>query len=137
MAFLNNRGELVNLAPATPEAAAAAQEAAEEKAELQSLDVICAIGDAAIRQLEELLGEQPSTPYLEAPKERQAEIEAGVKFILDKSASSLANQHDAWRARNVGRLEPDDPRLVKFDELPFGMQLKARLWWHICHAIVG
>ena len=112
---------------------------ADERAELQSLDVICAIGDAAIRQLEEILGfpEQPSLPYLEAPKERQEEIEAGVRFILDKPSSSLAQQHDAWRARNVHRLDKDDPRLVKFDQLPFGMQLKARLWRHIVHAIVG
>jgi hypothetical protein len=106
-------------------------------AELQSLEVICAIGDAAVRALEEMLGEQPSIPYDEAAKERQAEIEAGVRFILDKPASSYAAQHDAWRARNVQRLDRDDPRLVKFDQLPFGQQLKARLWRHIVHAVIG
>lgn len=114
-----------------------AQAEAEERAELQSLDVICAIGDAAVRALEEVLGEQPAIPYLEAPKDRQAEIEAGVQFILDRPSSSLADQHDAWRARNVHRLDKDDPRLVKFYYLPFGQQLKARIWRHIVHAIVG
>lgn len=105
--------------------------------EIQSLEMICEIGDAAVRALEAALGEQPCIPYPEASADRQSELEAGVQYILGNAASPLSAQHDAWRARNFGRLRLDDPRLVPFDKLPPGLQLKARLWRHIVHAVVG
>lgn len=112
----------------------AAEEVSGEKAELQSVEVICAIGDTAVSELEDWLGEEP---HQWSDAERQAELEAGVRFILDHPAVPLSAQHDAWIARNRSRLKLDDPRLVPFGRLPFGMQLKARLWRHIVHAIIG
>jgi hypothetical protein len=114
-----------------------AQERTEELDELRSLETICAIGDAAIRELEAILGEVEGDPYEHASAEQQSETEAGVQFILDHPASPLSAQHDAWLARNTHRLFADDPRRVPFDQLPFGLQLKARLWRHIVHAVVG
>jgi len=109
--------------------------------ELRTLETICAIGDAAVIALEGLLDsdgkEEEAVPYLFASAEQQSETEAGVQFILDHPASPLSDQHAAWLERNAGRLAADDPRRVPFDQLPFGMQLKARLWRHIVHAVVG
>ena len=106
--------------------------------ELVELETICRIGDAAVRELERVLGNFVyENPFDTATVERREELEAGVMFILDNPAAPLSAQHDAWRARNAGRLPADDPRLVPFDKLPFGLQLKARLWRHIVHAIVG
>lgn len=112
------------------------------KDELQTVEVICAIGDAAVRELEFVQWQPGDSPvaechYEDNPEDRRAELEAGVRYILEHPATPLSAQHDAWRARNAHRLKPDDPRLKPFDELPFGMQLKARLWRHIVHAVVG
>ncbi len=110
---------------------------ADERDDLQQLEVIAEIGYEAVRALEKLRGEQPSLPWDELSEERRQELEDGVKFILERAASPLSAQHDAWRARNIGRLPKDDPRLVPFDQLSFGLQLKARIWRHIAHAVVG
>ena len=103
------------------------------KAELQSLETICEIGSAAVDALEEILGEDEG----DASVYKAEDVEAGVKFIVDNPAAPLAAQHQAWIERNRARLKPDDPRLVPYEQLPFGMQLKARLWRHIVHAIIG
>lgn len=106
------------------------------KDELQTLEVICAIGDAAVQELEWQLGQGESQTE-ETFKARREELEAGVRYILEHPAAPLSAQHDAWLARNTHRLAPDDPRRKPFDQLPFGQQLKARLWRHIVHAVVG
>lgn len=112
----------------------AVDEVFDQRIELQSIEVICAIGDAAVCELEDWLGE-PVSEHENA--ERMADLEAGVRFILDNPSATLAAQHEAWKERNRARLKPDDHRLVPFDQLPFGQQLKARLWRHIVHAIIG
>src|SRR5215813_328486 len=94
------------------------------RGELQSIEVICEIGCAAVEALEGILGETEG----EASSDKADDIEAGVRFIIDNPAAPLAAQHEAWIERNRGRLAADDPRLVPYDQLPFGMQLKARLW---------
>lgn len=137
MSWTNNRGEAVDFPPASSEAAAAAQADREERAQLQQVEVIANIGYDAVRTLEDILGEQPSLSWDDLPDVRREEYIAGVKFILDRPHLPLSAQHDAWRARNVVRVGYDDPRMVPFDELPFGQQLKARLWRHITHAIIG
>lgn len=106
------------------------------KDEIATLETICAVGDMAVLALEDILGEDQG-PYQSMTPERKVELAAGVQFILDHPAAPLAAQHDAWLARNTHRLAPDDPRRVPFDQLPFGQQLKARLWRHITHAVVG
>jgi hypothetical protein len=108
-----------------------------EREELQSIETICEIGDAAVQVLECSLGEETADIYPGCAPPRARDVEAGVRFILDNPAAPLAAQHDAWIARNRARLGTDDPRLVPFEQLPFGQQLKARLWRHIVHAIIG
>lgn len=112
----------------------AVDEVFDQRIELQSIEVICAIGDAAVLELESWLGEDEPLGYTDW---RKHDLEAGVRFILDNPSATLASQHEAWKERNRARLKPDDPRLVPFDQLPFGQQLKARLWRHIVHAIIG
>lgn len=108
------------------------------KDELQSIETICEIGDGALQALEMILGARDVPDiYPGCGSERARDLEAGVRFILDNPAATLAAQHEAWKERNRVRLAPDDPRLAPFDQLPFGQQLKARLWRHIVHAIIG
>jgi hypothetical protein len=108
----------------------------DEREMLQQVDVIAEIGYEAVRTLETISGEEP-VAWCDLPPERVADVEAGVRFVLDNPNAPLAAQHDAWVARNRQRLAADDPRLVSFDQLPFGQQLKARIWRHIVHAVVG
>lgn len=116
---------------------ATAEAAADERELLQQIDVIAEIGYEAVRTLEAIAGEQSSLPWCDLSAERLDELESGVRFILKNPAAPLSAQHDWWLARNKGRLSKDDPRLVPFDSLPFGQQLKARLWRHVVHAIIG
>lgn len=112
----------------------AVDEVFDQRAELRSVAAIAHVGEAALGALEDILGEDAPVTYA---YDRIEEMEAGVKFILDNPAATLSAQHEAWIARNRARLNLGDPRLVPFDQLQLGQQLKARLWRHICHAMIG
>lgn len=109
---------------------------ADEQAFFRQIDVIAEIGYEAVRTQEYIAGEQ-APAWCDLDAHRVVEIEEGVQFIVDNPNLPLSAQHDAWIERNRNRLAEDDPRLVPFDRLPFGMQLKARLWRHVVHAIIG
>lgn len=137
MSFVNDAGETVILAPGNPPIDP-------ERAALQQVEVIAEIGHAAVMQLEitqlECLGYDPEVEWRtwwDLSDDEQNDRIAGVRFILDNPALPLAAQHEDWIRRNDARLSSGDPRRRPFDELPFGQQLKARLWRHIVHAIVG
>ena len=103
-----------------------------------SVDNIARIGWATHREWEKIIGEQPKPEWNDLPQERRNELHDSVAWILNHSAASIAQQHDAWRAVRTTKPSSDEHQnMVPFDELPWSQQRKAWLWRHIVHAIVG
>jgi hypothetical protein len=102
----------------------------------RNLDTISELGWQAHKAWERIIGEQPKQDWRDLSDEQKESVRYGVRWLIEHPTSSLAVQHDAWRARTVGKGEDHD-NLIPFDELPFSQQMKARLWRHIIFAVLG
>ena len=122
------------------------EEAIETESNLKSLDVIAELGWQSHIAWERIIGEQPKPDWsLLSPGQKVAIVDS-VRWIIEHPTSSVAAQHDAWRARMAGdgwQLGDKDnttkshPNMVSFDDLLFSQQMKARLWRHIIFAVLG
>jgi hypothetical protein len=141
--FVNAKGEKVEFSGDDP---APLDDTKDELWPNMSVANIARIGWAAHREWERIIGEQPKPEWDDLPQERRNELHDSVVWILNHSASSIAQQHNAWRAvRATGgwtdgerdMVQKTLPNMVPFDELPWSQQRKAWLWRHIVHAMVG
>ncbi|SRR5216684_1233333 len=122
------------------------EEAIETESNFKSLDVIAELGWQSHIAWERIIGEQPKPDWsLLSPGQKVAIVDS-VRWIIEHPTSSVAAQHDAWRARMAGdgwQLGDKDnttkshPNMVSFDDLLFSQQMKARLWRHIIFAVLG
>jgi|SRR5580704_16471371 hypothetical protein len=111
----------------------------EAEPNFKSLDVIAELGWQAHIAWERIIGEQPKPDWSALSPGQKVAIVESVRWLIEHPTSSVAAQHDAWRARKTGAIPLDDfhPNMVTFDELPFSQQMKARLWRHIIFAVLG
>ena len=105
----------------------------------QTADVIAELGWQSHIAWERIIGEQPKPDWSALSPGQKVAIIESVSWLIDNPTSTIAAQHDAWRARRMGSAIGDDfhPNMVEFDELPFSQQMKARLWRHIIFAVLG
>jgi hypothetical protein len=102
----------------------------------RNLDAIAELGWQAHIAWERIIGEDPQQEWRDLNDAQKETVRHGVRWLVEHPASSIAVQHDAWRARKHA-LSSDHPNMVPFDELPFSQQMKARLWRHIIFAVLG
>jgi hypothetical protein len=98
------------------------------------IDVIAELGWQSHIAWERIIGEQPKPDWSALSPGQKVAIVDSVRWLIDHPTSSVAAQHDAWRARNY---DVTHPNMVPFDDLPFSQQMKARLWRHIIFAVLG
>ena len=111
----------------------------ETETNFKSIEVIAELGWQTHIAWEKIIGETEYPPWDLLPPALKAKTVESVKWLIEHPTSSIAAQHDAWRARMYAdgtRSEPH-PNMVPFDELPFSQQMKARLWRHVIFAVLG
>src|SRR5712691_3830218 len=144
MPFVNNRGEQVDLVPDAP---VPIDENNLARDDLVTVENIARLAWESHITWEGIIGECPKPPYRTLTDDRQEEVCDSVRYILEHPTAPVAAQHDHWRARmamdgwTYGETKSGaamtHPNLVEFDALPFAQQMKARLFRHIVHAVVG
>jgi hypothetical protein len=112
------------------------EETIETEPNFKSLDVIAELGWQSHIAWERIIGEQPKPDWSALSPGQKVAIIESINWLIDHPTSSVAAQHDAWRARLAGE-DRDHQNMVPFDELPFSQQMKARLWRHIIFAVLG
>lgn len=119
----------------------------DDRETVATLEGVCRIGWAAHTAWEWYIGEIANPEWIYLDPEKQREVADSVLWLKDHPTSSVAAQHDAWRAIKAAKGwqfgEDKDarakthPNMVPFDELPFSQQMKAKLWRHITFSILG
>ena len=118
----------------------------ETEPNLKSVEVIAELGWQTHIAWEDIIREDQKPYWSDLSSDQRAAIVESVRWLIEHPTSSIAAQHDAWRARKAGegwnsRYENNGdkqhPNMVEFDELPFSQQMKARLWRHIIFAVLG
>ncbi len=145
MPFVNDRGEQVDLVPDAP--AHPIDENNLSRDDLVTIENIAQLGWQAHREWESIIGEQPKPAWDALTPAQQNDICDGVRYILEHPTVSVRVQHDYWRGRMAmdgwcygetkNGAAMQHPNMIEFDALPFAQQMKARLWRHIVHAVVG
>jgi len=117
---------------------------ADDRDACQHLDVITELGWQTHIAWEKIIGEEIKPNWEELSDEERDALRASVRWLIEHPTSSIAQQHDAWRAHMAGagmelgnRDDTHNPNLQPFDSLPFSQQMKARLWRHIIFAVFG
>jgi hypothetical protein len=128
--WINDKGEGVAFGGGT-------EAAPDDRQNFQRLDVIAELGWQAHIAWERIIGEQSKPDWSALSNLQQRTIADSVRWLVDHPTSSVAAQHDAWRARKTFDEYKDHPNMVPFDDLPFSQQMKARLWRHIIFAVLG
>jgi hypothetical protein len=115
------------------------EEIIETENNFKSLDVIAELGWQTHIAWERIIGEQPKKQWCDLSTDEVMRLEESVHWLMEHPTSSVAAQHDAWRARMAsgGLINHEHPNMIPFDELPFSQQMKARLWRHIIFAVLG
>jgi hypothetical protein len=108
----------------------------ETEPNFKSLDVIAELGWQSHIAWERIIGEQPKPDWSALSPGQKVAIVDSVRWLVDHPTSTMAAQHDAWRARMAAD-GLDHDNMIPFDELPFSQQMKARLWRHIIFAVLG
>ena len=129
--WINNKGDGMQFGGGDPRP--------DDRQQFQSLDAISELGWQSHIAWERIIGEQPKPDWSALSPGQKVAIVDSVRWLIEHPTSSIATQHDAWRARMYAdgtRSEPH-PNMVPFDELPFSQQMKARLWRHIIFAVLG
>jgi hypothetical protein len=127
--MINDNGEDVEFA--------AGEDAPLDERELyQTIDVIAQLGWETHRTWEHIIGDPPRLPWDELSPAAQEEIKIGVKYIIEHPTVPVHAQHDHWRAA-MAAAGHDHPNMVEWSELSYSQQMKARLWRHIVHAVIG
>ncbi len=144
MPFLNDRGEQVDLVADAP---APIGENNSSRDDLVTIENIAQLGWQAHREWESIIGEPVKVEWEDLSEAWQRNVCDGVRYILEHPAAPVSAQHDHWRARmamdgwTYGETKNgaamQHPNMVEFDRLSFPQQMKARLWRHIVHAVVG
>jgi len=108
----------------------------ETEPNLKTVEVIAELGWQTHIAWEDIIREDQKPYWIDLSCDQKAAIVESVKWLIEHPTSSIAAQHDAWRARmaTAGR---DHDNMVPFDKLPFSQQMKARLWRHIILAVLG
>lgn len=108
----------------------------QDRDQFNKIDVIAELGWQSHIAWERIIGEQPKPDWSAISPGQKVAIVDSVRWLIEHPTSSIAAQHDAWRARMAadGR---DHDNMIPFDELPFSQQMKARLWRHIIFAVLG
>ena len=119
----------------------------DDRASVQTLDVIAELGWEAHRAWEKIIGEPPSLTWDQLSPDRKRDLLDSVRYLIDHPITSVSTQHDHWRATRASQgwqagedrdvAQKLHPNMVSFDELPFSQQMKARLWRHIVFAVIG
>jgi hypothetical protein len=111
----------------------------DDQKQFRQIDVIAEIGWQTHIAWERIIGEQPKPDWSALSPGQKVAIVESVRWLIEHPTSSIAAQHDAWRARMAsgGLINHEHPNMVQFDELPFSQQMKARLWRHIIFAVLG
>jgi len=111
----------------------------ETEPNLKSVEVIAELGWQTHIAWEDIIREDQKPYWSDLSSDQRAAIVESVRWLIEHPTSSIAAQHDAWRARRMASVIGDDfhPNMVPFDELPFSQQMKARLWRHIIFAVLG
>lgn len=140
MSFVNDAGEPVAMAPG----AALLTDKTRDGVSIEDIAHLC---HEMSRTWCAIIGEEAMPPWMECDDlAHQGTIE-GVEYVINYPASSLAQQHDVWRARRAGEgwhygeekniAKKVSPNMIEFDKLPWAQQVKDRLFRHIVHAIIG
>jgi hypothetical protein len=111
----------------------------ETEPNFKSVDIIAELGWQSHIAWERIIGEEPKPDWSALSPGQKVAIVESVRWLIEHPTSSVAVQHDAWRARKTGAIPLDDfhPNMVPFDDLPFSQQMKARLWRHIIFAVLA
>ena len=115
-------------------------EPSDDRATYQTIDVVAEMAWETHRSWEKIIGEPEKTPWEFLPPGEKSKVISSVTWLIDHPTSSVAAQHDAWRAQRMGSSIGDDfhPNMaLNFDDLPFSQKMKARLWRHILFAVLG
>ena len=129
--LVNNKGEDVQFG--------GGETRPDDRQQFQSLDAIAELGWQSHIAWERIIGEQPKPDWSALSPGQKVAIVDSVRWLIEHPTSSVAAQHDAWRALMYAdgtRSEPH-PNMVPFDELLFSQQMKARIWRHIIFAVLG
>lgn len=135
MTFVNDLGQPVNLTPAPADTKYARD--AKERDELMTAETIAELAYECERRWEKIIGDAPRPDWDELDEARKLQLIAGVVWMLSHSSASLAQQHDHWRAQTGKGDTSSEGNALPYDDIPWAQQIKARLWRHLCHAIVG
>ena len=116
-------------------------------AELRTLENLAELAYETCASWSLIAGDNPGPHWEQLDETQKQGIIDGVRFVVEKPFTSIADQHDNWRAWMAGRgwthgdtkTEPakTHPNMVPFDELPWAQQRKANLFRHVIHAIIG
>jgi hypothetical protein len=114
-------------------------EPSDDREQFRNIDVIAELGWQSHIAWERIIDEQPKPDWSALSASQKVAIVDSVRWLIEHPTSSVAAQHDAWRARMASRglIENEHPNMVPFDDLPFSQQMKARLWRHIIFAVLG
>ena len=144
MPFVNNRGEQVDLVPDAPVPIDENNLSRDDLVTIENIAKMCWNNHVT---WESILGEQPRPPWTVLAEPMQNQVLDSVRYILEHPTAPVAAQHDHWRARMAmdgwtyglekSGAAMTHPNLMEFDALPFAQQMKARLFRHIVHAVVG
>lgn len=107
-----------------------------------TLETISELAWETHRAWEKILGEPPTLPWDNLSASRQREIMDGVRYILDNPHQPVFAQHDFWRATQHAKSpmalrDKQIDNFLDYEYLKWSQQMKARLYRHIVHAIVG
>jgi hypothetical protein len=144
MTFINDLNEPVNLVPDATDAAKAARAKAEkdqnDRNEFQTAEAIAELTYESERTWEKIIGDPPRPAWDELAADRQKQRIDDVVWMLSHASASVAQQHDAWRARKMSQPVPSTVSANaadQFDNLSWAQQRKAWIARHLAHAIVG
>ena len=119
----------------------------DDQKQFRQIDVIAEIGWQTHIAWERIIGEQPKPDWSALSPGQKVAVVDSVRWLIEHPTSSVAAQHDAWRARMAGEgwevaftknsSKKVHPNMEHFDDIPFPQQMKARLWRHIIFAVLG
>ena len=122
-------------------------EDATDREDFCQYEAIAELAYEAVRAWCTIIGDEPTPPWRSLSESARNSVIDGARFVIEKPHTSLADQHDNWRAARAGdgwqygatldRACKWHPNMVPFDELPWVQQVKDRLFRHVVHAILA
>lgn len=95
----------------------------------------------------QFLGDDSQVPWSQAPQWQRESAIAGVKAVIDGTAKTPQEQHEAWVKQKrddgwaYGQIKDADkkthPCLVSYDELPIAQQRKDSIFMAVVEGLTG